>query len=175
MKPSIKFGLYTGILLGVWTISCFSIVSWLNHSMNLSIPARKIRAYSGLFSIVILVVGVYLAIKEAKRSNGNQIRYAEAVKTGVIVSVITGVVVAFFSYLYCTVINPGYADHMVKEAEQAMVAAHDTTEKISQQLTKVKQEFSTSSQVIMALAGQIIVGSICSLIIGIFVRSKKQS
>lgn len=173
MKSSIKFGLYTGIISGIWVISCFTIVSWINTSLQLDIPALEIRAYSGLFSIIILVLGIYLGIREAKRRNGWQISYGEAVKTGIIVSVITGMLVALFSWLYCTVINPGYATYMSKEAEKAMIAAHDTPETIRRQLEKVKQEFATSTQVIMALAGQIVAGSISSLIIGIFIRNKK--
>lgn len=175
MKPSVKSGLYTGLLSGLWVISCFTVVSWFNSSLHLAIPAWRIRAYSGLFSIIILVVGIYLGIIEAKRQNGSQITYGGAIKTGVIISIITGVLVALFSFLYCTVINPGYAIYMAKEAEKAMVAAHDSPEKISQQLDKVKQDFSTSSQVVMALVGQIVVGTISSLIIGKFIRNKKQS
>jgi len=175
MKPSVKSGLYTGLLSGLWVLSCFTIVSWFNSSLHLEIPAWRIRAYSGLFSIIILVVGIYLGIREAKRQNGSQITYGGAIKTGVIVSIITGVLVALFSFLYCTVINPGYAAYMAKEAEKAMVAAHDSPEKISRQLDKVKQDFSTSSQVVMTLVGQIVVGTISSLIIGKFIRNKKQS
>jgi len=43
------------------------------------------------------------------------------------------------------------------------------------QMDKIKKEFSTLSQVSMALIGQIVVGTISSLIIGIFIRDKKQS
>ena len=175
MKSTIKFGLYTSILSGAWVLSCFTIVSWFNNSLRLDIPAWRIRAYSGLFSIVILVVGIYLGTREAKRANGGQISYGRAVKTGIVIAVITGILVAGFSLLYCTVINPGYAAFMTREAEKAMITAHDSPELISRQLEKVKQEFSTSSQVIMALAGQIVVGTISSLIIGIFIRNKKQA
>lgn len=175
MKLSVKFGLYTGLLSGIWVISCFSMVSWLNNALQLAIPAGRIRAYSGLFSILILVLGIYFAAREVKRKNEGQISYGQAVKTGIVVAVITGILVAFFGFLYCTVINPGYAAYMVSESEKGMIAAHNSPEQISLELEKVRQEFSTSSQVMMSLIGQIVVGSICSLIVGIFIRNKKQS
>ena len=175
MKPSVKSGLYTGLLSGLWLLSCFTIVSWFNSSLHLEIPAWRIRAYSGLFSILILVVGIYLGTREVRRQNSSSITYGEAVNTGIIISVIAGVLVALFSLLYCTVINPGYAAYMAKEAEKAMIAAHESPEKINLQMDKIKKEFSTLSQVSMALIGQIVVGTISSLIIGIFIRDKKQS
>lgn len=174
MKPSVRSGLLTGLLSGIWILSCFTIVSWFNRSLHLDIPAWRIRAYSGLFSIVILVVGICLGMREAKRSNGWQLTYGQAIRTGAAISVITGILVALFSWLYCTVINPGYAAFMAREAETAMVAAHENPEAIAKQLRQVHQEFSTGSQVMMALVGQIVVGLISSLIIGLFIKSKKK-
>lgn len=173
MKPAIKFGTGTGLASGIWALCTFAIIGWLFHLLHITVPAAHIRAYGGLFSILILVTGIYLGMQAVKKNNEQLISYGLAVKTGIVISVITGIVVALFSYLYCTVINPGYQAFMVSETEKALQTAKASPAVISRQLASAKNEFSTTSQVMMALIGQIVVGSIASLVIGLFMRTKK--
>jgi len=174
MKSFVKYGLWTGIASGLWGIGCFTIVGRLNTAFfHQSIPATQIRSYSGLFSIVILIVGIYLGMREVKRKNGDVLAYGMAVKAGIIISAITGVILCLFTLLYCTVINPGYADFMVKDTGKALAAAGKAPEEISRRLEGVRKEFTTGAQVMMALVGQTAVGSVLALIVGLFVRTKK--
>ncbi|MDP4257648.1 MAG: hypothetical protein Q8937_05395 [Bacteroidota bacterium] len=53
-----------------------------------------------------------------------------------------------------------------------MIAAHVRPEAIGAELDKVRREFSTSSQVLMALVGQTVAGTIGSLILGLFIGRK---
>ncbi len=174
MKPFVKFGLWTGIVSGLWSLGSFTVVGWLNSSVFRSgIAAAQIRSYSGLFSILILVLGIYLGMKRAKMNDDNSLAYGRAVKIGLIITCITAPIVAIFSYFYCTAINPGYADFMVNDARHTLAAAGKTSLEISQKLDGVRKEFSTASQVGMALIGQAVVGSIVSLILALFMRTKK--
>lgn len=173
MKLFVKYGLWTGIVSGLWGLVCFTVVGWLNKSLfHGSIPAVDIRSYSGLFSILILVVGIYLGIRQARLRAGGVLTYGQAVKTGVLVACVTGVLVAFFSWLYCAVINPGYADFMVQDTGRALAAAGKTPEEIGRRLVDVRKEFSTGMQVVQALVGQVVVGSIAALIVGAFMRTR---
>jgi hypothetical protein len=174
MTPFLKYGLWTGIISSLWGLSCFTIVGWLNSTLfHHSIPATQIRSYSGLFNILILVIGIYLGMQQAKLKGGNTLTYGQAVKTGIIIACITAVIVACFSYLYCTIINPGYADFMVKDTENALKAAGKPPREISLQLDAVRKEFSTGAQVGMALVGQAVVGTVAAFILGLFIRTKK--
>jgi len=71
------------------------------------------------------------------------------------------------------IINPGYADFMVKDTERVLVAAGKSPQEISQQLDAVRKEFSAGAQVGMAVVGQAVVGTIAALILGLFIRTKK--
>jgi hypothetical protein len=174
MKPFLKFGLGTGIVSGLWGLVSFTVVGWLNGAFfHPSISATDIRSYSGLFSVVILVMGIYLGMRQAKVKNGGILTYGQAVKTGVLVACVTALLVAAFSWLYCAVINPGYADFMVSDTGRVLAAAGKTPQEISQRLEGVRKEFSTGMQVMEALVGQVVVGSITSLILGFFTRTKK--
>jgi hypothetical protein len=126
-----------------------------------------------LFNIVILVVGIYLGMKQTKVKYGDALTYGQAVKTGLLVACVAALPVAFFSWLYCAVINPGYADFMVRDAAHVLAAAGKTPQEISQRLERVRNEFPTGVQMTEALIGQAVVGSIASLILGLFTRTKK--
>jgi hypothetical protein len=174
MKLFVKYGLWTGIVSGLWGLVSFTTVGWLNKSFfHGNIPATDIRSYSGLFSILILVVGIYLGMKQARLKAAGVLTYGQAVKTGVLVACVTAVVVAFFSWLYCAVINPGYTDFMVADAGRTLAAAGKTQEEISQRLVDVRKEFSTGMQVMQALVGQVVMGSVAALILGAFMRTRK--
>ena len=174
MKSFIKYGLWTGLISALWGIVSYTIVGWLNGTyFHKRIPAADIRSVSGLFSILILIIGIYWGMKEEKRKMGNTIDFGRAVKTGIMISLITAIIVSITTFLYCTTINPGYADFMVRDAQQALIAAGKSPDEINQRLISVRKEFTTGAQVGMALVGQLVVGSIASLIIGLVVRTKK--
>ena len=174
MKLFVKYGLWTGIVSGLWGIVSFTAVGWLNRILfKGSIPAADIRSYSGLFSILILAVGIYLAMKQARLRAGGVLTYGQAVKTGALVAVVTGLLAAAFSWLYCAVINPGYANFMVQDTGRALAAAGKTPQEIAQRLEGVRREFSTGMQVMEALVGQVVVGVLISLILATLIRSRK--
>ncbi|HMH32782.1 MAG TPA: DUF4199 domain-containing protein [Puia sp.] len=173
MKSFIKIGLLTGLVVSAWNLSCFTIVSWLNKISSLGIPVARIRAYSGLIGIILLIIGIYFRITTLKKKNRNQISFAQAVKTGAFISIISALIGGFFAFIYCTVINPGYAAYMVKDAETALAATQNTPAEISRQLVEVRNRYSTSTQVLQALIAQSVMGTLGSLIIAAFVKTKK--
>ncbi len=174
MKLFVRYGLWTGMISGLWGLVCFTVVGWLNKAFfHQSIPAANIRSYSGLFNLVILALGIYLAMKQTKVKYGDTLTYGQAVKTGMLVACVAALPVAFFSWLYCAVLNPGYADFMAGDAARVLAAAGKTPQEISERLEGVRKEFSTGMQVTEALIGQAVAGSIASLILGLFTRTKK--
>jgi hypothetical protein len=54
-----------------------------------------------------------------------------------------------------------------------MIAKGESQQDIGQALVAVRKEFSAGMQVIEALVGQFVTGTIMSLIIGIFIKTKK--
>jgi hypothetical protein len=113
-----------------------------------------------------------MGMRAVRQNNAFLLSYGQAVQTGVAISLITAILVAFFGFLYCELINPGYAAFMVKDAEKTLAASGAGPEEIREKLIGVRREFSTSMQVIQALIGQSVVGTLISLILGLFLRTK---
>ncbi|PUZ24950.1 hypothetical protein DCC81_11575 [Chitinophaga parva] len=174
MKSFVKYGLGTGIVSGLWSLITFKVIGWLNDvAFHGSLPAANVRSIGGLFSIVILVLGIVWAIREVRRLNGGQLSYGQAVRTGVLVTCVVAGIVGAFTLLYCTVINPGFTDFMVADAERTLRAAGKTPDQIAPELVSVRKQFSIGAQVGQALIGQVVVGSIAALILGAFMRTKR--
>src|SRR5579872_3136847 len=99
MKFFVKYGLCTGAISGLWGIICFTAVVWLNRTLfHQSFQAMNIRSYTGLFSILILIMGIYLGMKQARLRMEGTLTYWQAVKTGVFVACIAAVTAACFSW-----------------------------------------------------------------------------
>ena len=172
MRSTLKFGLITGAISVVWLFGSFTLFTWLNGKYGWDIQASTIRGIGGLLSIPIQAIGIYIAMQNVKQITGS-LTYGQAVKTGLIVALTVAIIVATFGLLYSTVINPGYTEFMVHDAQKAMLAKVESQQDISQASVAVRKEFSAGMQVIQALVGQFVTGAIMSLIIGLFIKTKK--
>ena len=171
MKSTLKFGLVTGLVSTIFLFGFFPLMVWLNAKNGWGIQVSTIRGIGGLLSIPIQATGIYMAMQNIKKLTG-ALSYGQALKTGLIVAATVAVMVAAFSIIYCTIINPGYAEFMVKDAQKAMIASGKSQQQINQESVAVAQQFSTGMQVMMALVGQFFTGLIISLIIGLFIKTK---
>lgn len=173
MKSTLKYGSITGIIVSIFATGFFTLVNGLNTSNGWGMQPSGIRGISGLLTILIQATGIYLAMQAVKKEQDNVLTYGQALKTGLLVAVLTAAITAFCSFIYCAVLNPGYARYMVTEAQKVMIADKETQQQIAEHTKAMQAEFSTGMQVIQALVGQFFVGTVVSLIMGIFVKTKK--
>ncbi|SDS87041.1 Protein of unknown function [Mucilaginibacter mallensis] len=173
MRSTLKYGIITGAVVGIFAISFFSIVNCVNNSEGWGIQAANIRGISGLLTILIQATGIYVAMQAIKKQQNNSLTYGQALKTGILIAVLTAVITALFSFIYCEFINPGYAQYMVAEAQKVMIAKGETQQQIITDSAAVRKEFSTGAQIGESLVGQFFVGTVISLIMGLFIKTKK--
>jgi len=172
MIQTFKRGLLTGLIVATWLIAGFSVLKTILPNS----PHYILRTITGLLGLIILFTGILSGISKAKAAKkGNPFTYIDALKTGVIISITVAIVVSLASVLYVTIINPGFTDDMVKEAETALSRSHATPAGAAQRLAAVRNEFSVRSQMIIPLIAQSVCGTIFSLILGLFFRTKQKS
>jgi len=172
MKSSLKFGLITGVISIIWLFGSFTLFTWLNSKYGWGIQASTIRGIGGLISIPIQGIGIYLAMQNVKQLTGS-LSYTQGIKTGLTVAVTIAVIVAVFSFLYCRFLNPGYADFMISDAQKAMIAKGAMQQQIAIESAEIGKQFTTGAQVTMALVGQFVTGAIITLVLGLFIKTKR--
>ena len=165
----IRNGLLTGVALTTWLFGGFSFLK----SLSLDTPLSTLRTLTGVLGLVILFIGIFYGVKKSRDNSSHKFTYLQAVKSGVIISIIVAIMVSTFSFLYVTTINPDFANDMVKEAEQSLKQSGAAPEEISRRLVSIREEFSVSSQIIIPLIAQSTMGTVFSFVLAIFLRSKK--
>ncbi|MFS4468055.1 DUF4199 domain-containing protein [Maribacter sp. 2210JD10-5] len=153
-----KFALNYGLLLGGISI----VFAFMLYTADMH--------YQGgiavmLISIVLMLAAIILALIQFKKTNRGFMSFGQALKIGVGVCLIGGIIGITFNQLMANVIDP---DMMTKAMEyqknQLMETTTMTTEQIDAQM-EMGQKFSTPSmQVIFGLIFSLLLGFILTLV-----------
>lgn len=171
-KYNWKQAILTGFIVGIFALSFFSIADSLNKNYNWGLNPVTIRGVSGLVALLILGVGIYTGIQKVKRQEG-PISYKQVILTGLFISLITGIITALFTFVYCMYINPDYPKYLITENKKFMIEKRESSEEISVHVSDLQKQLTVPSQVFQALVGQTVGGLLISLVIALFVRNKK--
>src|ERR1700761_3916774 len=100
-----KQALLTGITVGIVAVISFS----LGKQAHLNISATTLRGLTGLLTLVILGIGIYVGMQRIKTLNSGMLTYGQAVFTGIMIALVTGIITALVSVVYCRLIDPNYS------------------------------------------------------------------
>ena len=147
--------IYAGIILGIIII----------HSIIVDILEANFSTYNRVAGIVIPFAGVVYAIYGFRKEYNNDIiSYNKALKFGVFVSLIIGLVSSVFSFLYTHYINPELLEIGKQMAEERLIERGMSDEMIEMAL---KQQEKFQKPVFLIIIGTIVttlIGTIISLI-----------
>jgi len=160
----------TGIIISLFGPAFFHIADHQHTSIN----PMTIRGISGLVGLVILGIGMYSATQSVKRQQAGSLTYKQAITSGIFVALITAIIVSVFTLIYCNYINPNYADYMVAAGKRQMVADGESATAITTHVKDLQKQYSTPMQVMQSFVGQLLSGTIISLIMGLFIKTKNQ-
>ena len=169
-----KQAVITGIISGVFAVSAFAIFTGLHDSSGWNINPANIRWLTGLFTLLILAVGVYTGIQSAKRNNSGKLTYGQAVTTGILVGLTVGACVSIIGLIYTHFINPGYANYMLAENKKGLIAQGISADNIAKDQTAMAQMLTPGVQIMQALVLQTVMATIFSLIMGLFLKSRSR-
>jgi len=168
----LKQGILTGLTSAIFATGAFSIFISLNRHFNWQVNPSSARGIIGLLSLIILGIGIYMGMTAVKSTNG-RLSYRQAVAVGFLIGLTTGIIMSVIGFIYTNYINPGYIDYMLAEAKKAMIAGGKDPQEIADKIAALKQQLSPAVQILQAMAGQTIAGTVIALVMGIFIRTKK--
>lgn len=125
---------------------------------------------SAVLSILILVYG----IKAFKAANANILSLGQAIKVGLAIAVITGVITAIYSYVHYEFVYPEFIDIQRETAYTQMTEANPnmTDEQIEKALGISNIFMNSTFFSLSAVLGSLIFGLIVSFIAGLIMRSE---
>jgi hypothetical protein len=158
-----KSNLTYGLILGLAGIVYSLVMYFLDLSLN------KTQGYV----FIVILIGVMYFLLKSYRDNymHGQISYGQSVGAGVIISLYYVLIMAVFTYILYTVIDPGLVNKQLAMAEEGARAKGNLTEAQIETAMKFTGKFMKPG--VMAISSIImgmIWGTILSLIISIFIK-----
>ncbi|SDS48410.1 Protein of unknown function [Gillisia sp. Hel1_33_143] len=162
-----KFIINYGLLLGITSVLVGVIMYVTNSYLNPS------WIYS-VISIALPIVIITMGIKAFKTANGGFLGLGEAIKIGLGIAVIGGILTAIWSLLLMTVIEPNYMSLLMEAQQEKMLA---TNPNITQSQLDAAQEVSSKFSspwiaMAMTIIWSLFSGLIISLISGLVMKKE---
>ncbi len=166
-KPSIKPIAYTyGIYLALLSISGIVILYVLNEEKNWIIS---------LISFLITIVIYYYGISKYKKENANVLSIKDALKVGMGMAVISGVISAIYAVIHYGIIAPEFMEGIREKAMDEMLSKNPDMEGEALEMgTKMVNMFTSKFfMATMFMISSLFFGFIISLITGAIMKNDK--
>ena len=154
-----KFGFLISFLAFIWILMEYLLGF---HDARLV----EYHPYFTLFSLLIPIFLLQRALQTRENLMGNAFNFADAMKTGVLISIITGFFNLIFQTIYQKIINPTYLEFMIDYA---------VSHKYAPNREKAAEYFNFNAYLIQGFIAAIIGGIIISLIITVILIRKKKN
>ena len=162
-----KFALNYGLVLGLVMIA-IAVVMYVTGM------ALELKQWPQYLYYIIFPVTVIYAISQYKKSNGNLLRLGEAIKIGVLIGVISGLVYAVYGLIFNYIIDPEFMDLMMEATRDKMLENPNMTEEIVDQSMAMMEKFmSPLLGTAMWIAMSAFFGLIYSLIGGLVMKKEE--
>jgi hypothetical protein len=158
-----------GLLLGLASI----LIAVANFAFgDIYKPHWSISIISGVASVIIIVLG----LKKIKESNGNLLSLGEALKTGLGIALISGIIYVIYFYAFVNYIEPEYFANLAKVQEVTMLEAYpNMTDEQMENALEMSKKFSGFGMIAaITLIMSLFFGFIISLIAGLIMKRTEE-
>jgi len=130
----------------------------------------------GVISTAITVVVIILGIKKIKEINGGFLSLSEALKTGLGIALISGLILVVYNLIFITFIEPEYFARMLEFQQQKMMETYPnfTDEQLEASLEMVKKMSGPVINSAIVIVGSLFLGFIISLIGGLIMKKSNE-
>lgn len=155
-----------GVILGLYSI----LVLVLLYVFNVTETNWVISIINAAVTIIIFVYGIITF----KKKNGNLISLKEALKTGMGIAVLSGVIAAIYTYIHYAFIYPEFSEIIYDKAVAQMAEQKMPAEQMEQALSITEYTTSAWFFSLMGLIGSLFFGFIISLLTGLIIRNDQK-
>lgn len=162
-KTILQYGILLGITLVLLGVILYVTNTYKDPHWSLSIV-----------SILIIVLVISLGIKAYKTANNGFLTLSEALKTGIGIALIGGIIAALWSFILTTVIEPQYIQQVLEIQKEKMIAQNPnfSQEQIDQGMAIAKKFTSPYMSIAFSMIGSLFFGFIISLFAGLIMQRK---
>lgn len=162
-----KFILNNGVLLGVSSV----ILSVIMYVMNMHLDRNWI---AGTLGFVLMIIFIVMGINQFKKNNGTFLSLSQALKIGVGIAVVAGIIGTIYQLIFMNVIEPDFMDKMMEKQYEQMVESNPnmTQEQLDMSIEMAKKFSSPAITAAFSLIASAFFGLIISLIAGLVMKKE---
>ena len=164
-KPStariaLKWGLVTAILIIIYTVIFYMAALFKTPALS-------------WIGFLLLLVGIFMALREFKSLNGGYMSFSEGLGLGTLMCAVTGFIASIFSYVYTNFIDTTILQQMNDLQRNEMEARGLSSEQIDQAMEMIAKFATPSISFLIGILLYVIFGFIFSLIASAIVKNSK--
>ncbi len=159
-----------GLLLGVATV-LFSVAIYAVNGMSMERPL-----WQKVLSIAIMIAAIILGIKKYKEFNNGKLTLGQAMKTGLGISLIGGLIAGIYTYIFFAYVEPEFMTQVMEIAQEKMMEQNpDMPDDQVEMAMSMSRKFSSpTAMLFFSVIGSLIFGAIISVIGGLVMRKEEQ-
>jgi uncharacterized membrane protein YeaQ/YmgE (transglycosylase-associated protein family) len=163
-----KIAMTYGLMLALLSIGLSVIVYVMDQHLDRP-------WWASLLSFLIMLAVLVYGLKAFKQENGGFLSLGEAIKTGLAISVIAGLVGAVFTYLFVTVIEPDFVNQMLDMTQEKMITDNPemSQEQIDTAMSMTEGFMTPGIMATMGIIATLFFGFIISLIAGLVMKQNR--
>ncbi len=163
-----KIALPYGFMLALGTI----VISVLVYVMGMTYDQPW---WQSLLNFLIMAAVITYGLKAFKSDNEGFLSLAEALKTGLAISLIAGLVGSVFTYIFIEFIEPDFVVNMLEATREKMIDQNPdmTEEQMEMALGVTEKMMSPGIMVAIGIIASLFFGFIVSLVAGLIMKEDK--
>ena len=171
-SSSIKSIGYTyGTVLAIYTILMLVVI----YVLNLDQESNVNYVFTSL-NIIVTIIIYSIALKTFKKNNLGYISLSQALKTGLAVALIAGIISSIYAYIHYSYVYPEMLEMVADQQRAGMIEnGQMSDEQIEQSLQMMSFTTTPFFFATMNLIMNLFLGFIFSLIIGLIIKKKDPS
>jgi preprotein translocase subunit YajC len=163
-----KIALPNGILLALTTI----VISVIVYVMGMTYEQPW---WQSLLNFAAMLWFVIYGIKAYKRDNSGYLSLAEALKMGLAITLVAGIIGSIFTYLFTTMIEPDFVMNMLEATRVKMIEDNPemTQEQMDMAIAMSEKMMSPGIIIALGIIASLFFGFIVSLIAGLGLKNNR--
>jgi hypothetical protein len=163
LNNSLKYGLITGVAMVLLSLLFYvldvTMTGWIQYA-----------------SLVILLAGIVVGtLAYRDKCSRGYLSYGRSLGSGVLISVVVGLIMAIYSYLFFNFFDPGELLKLKQIAEEKMFEKGLTDEQVEQAMSMTKMFMTPVFIAISSLFSMALWGTVFSLLASIFIKKNDDS
>ncbi|MBZ0328305.1 MAG: DUF4199 domain-containing protein [Altibacter sp.] len=131
--------------------------------------------WQSVLSFLIMTTVIVYGLKAFKKEGDGFLTLGDAIKTGLAISLVAGIVGSIFTYLFVTVIEPDFVVQMLEVTREKMITDNPqmTEEQLEVAMNMTEKFMSPMMMTAFGLIASLFFGFIISLIAGLIMKQNR--